>query len=288
MKTYFSIQLPDYFEPLTIRQLLKYWLVPRKWQHLLRIQEKILVNQRYHHFDELVHGNDLITLDFDFLPTNTQSYLPDDSQRPTILFEDETTLVLNKPAGIKTHPNRPDETGTMLNYLQANSPNVLIVHRLDQQTSGALLIAKSTVVVPIYNRQLSSKMMKRDYLAWIEHPQLPDSGTLTGPIASDPNDIRKFRVDPENGLPATTHFQVLKRTDHAALVKLTLETGRTHQLRVHLSHFGHPIIGDPLYNDNTHPNDKMLLHGYQLSYEQPFGFHTIQRVQAPLPTYFPK
>lgn len=286
MQTKFQIELPPNFEPLTIRQLLQSWLIPRKWQHFLRIDQAINVNHHYHHFDEQVKAHDIITLNFDFLTDNEQAYLPDFTQQPQILFEDETTLVVNKPAGIKTHPNRPDENGTMLNILQAHYPNILIVHRLDQQTSGALLVAKSTVAVPIYNRQLATKAMKRHYLAWVEDPdEQLTTGKITLPIGQDPVDQRKRCVDFNQGLTAITHYQLVKHQTGKSLLTLDLETGRTHQIRVHLAAIGHPIIGDPLYHPN-HPQQKMLLHGDQINFTPPFSF-TTKTIEAPLPDYFP-
>ena len=288
MQTHFLEYLPADLAPMTIRQLLRKWLIPRKWQHLLRIQEKITVNHHYHHFDELVHGGDLIEMNFDFLPENTQHYLPATNYQPEILYEDATTIIVNKPAGLKTHPNRPDETGSMLNFLQAEYPDILIVHRLDQQTSGALLVAKNTVAVPIYNRQLTLKVMRRDYLAWVSEPTtLSDQGGISLPIGPDPTDKRKFCVDDQSGLSAQTNYRVLRRTESAALVAISLETGRTHQIRVHFAAIGHPIVGDPLYNPAYQPAQKMLLHGYQLHFYPPFQFNE-QQISAPLPEYFPK
>ncbi|WP_125606501.1 RluA family pseudouridine synthase [Lapidilactobacillus bayanensis] len=289
MQTNFQIVLPQNFNSLTIRQLLQYWLVPKKWQHFLRIEQMITVNGRYHSFNELVQTGDLIQLDFAFLPANRQDYLTSATQKPEILFEDATTLIVNKPAGIKTHPNRPDENGTMLNLLKTNHSDVLIVHRLDQQTSGALLVAKSTVAVPIYNRQLTNKTMKRHYLAWVDDPKhILTTGKITLPIGQDPHDQRKRCVDRLNGLTATTNYQTVKHQDGRSLVALDLETGRTHQIRVHLAAIGHPIIGDPLYNPNPHSlnNGQMLLHGDQITFTPPFSF-TAKTVSAPLPEYFP-
>lgn len=288
MQTHFLEYLHADLAPMTIRQLLRKWLIPRKWQHLLRIQEKITVNHHYHHFDELVRGGDLIEMNFDFLPENTQHYLPATNYQPEILYEDATTIIVNKPAGLKTHPNRPDETGSMLNFLQAEYPDILIVHRLDQQTSGALLVAKNTVAVPIYNRQLTLKVMRRDYLAWVSEPNtLSDRGGISLSIGPDPTDKRKFCVDDQSGLAAQTNYRVLRRTESAALVAISLETGRTHQIRVHFAAIGHPIVGDPLYNPAYQPAQKMLLHGYQLHFYPPFQFNE-QQISAPLPEYFPK
>lgn len=288
MQTKFKIKLPANLQAVTVRGLLQQWLVPKKWQHFLRTEQKITVNQYYRNFNELVNADDIVTLDFVFLPTNQQTYLPDHQQHVAVLYEDDTTLIVNKPAGIKTHPNRPDENGTLMNILAANYPNIYIVHRLDQQTSGAILVAKSTVAVPIYNRQLTLKTMARHYLAWVEDVDSElTSGQISLPIGQDTTDSRKRCIDYEQGLAAITNYRVIKQRGQQSLLAISLETGRTHQIRVHLAAIGHPIIGDPLYNPKTVPNQPMLLHGDQLIFTPPFAFEPL-RVTAPLSNYFPK
>lgn len=287
MQTHFQVKLPQDFQPRSIRALLRYWLIPKKWQHFLRINQAISVNSTYHHFDELVQTGDLIDLNFDFLPANNQTYLEDASRQAEILYEDDTTIIVNKPAGIKTHPNRPDENGTMMNILKAHYPDIFIVHRLDQQTSGALLVAKSTVAVPLYNRQLATKSMARHYLAWvIDSDQQLTSAKIDLPIGQDPTDSRKRCIDFQAGLPAVTNYQLIKHENGRSLIALDLETGRTHQIRVHLATIGHPIIGDPLYNPQFQPDEKMLLHGDKITFTPPFSFET-KTIRAPLPAYFP-
>lgn len=287
MQTRFTQKLRTDFPPQSVRSLLQTWLIPRKWQHFLRCQEKVRINGTYRHFNELVHAGDIVQLDFDFLPETSQYYQPCAGHLP-ILYEDDTTVVVNKPAGLKTHPNQPDETGTVMNILQAQLQQVpLMVHRLDQQTSGALLVAKTPVVVPIYNRQLTQQIMRRDYLAWVEAgPEpLPDSGQIKLPIGQDPHDRRKRRVDFDQGQVAWTDYQVLARQDKRILVELQLHTGRTHQIRVHLAAIGHSICHDPLYQ--AADQKPMQLHGYRLNFQHPFS-HQNKTVLAPPPAYFDK
>ncbi len=284
---YFNLTLPATQPAVALRQLLQDWLIPWKWQHLLRVGQKVQVNGRYRYFNELVGPGDQISLNFDFLAAETQPYRPSPGHLP-LLYQDETTVVVNKPSGLKTHPNKPTETGSVLNILsQQLTVPPLMVHRLDQQTSGALLIATSPAVVPIFNRQLSLKTMGRDYLAWVhDQHQLPLTGAIDLPIGLDPLDRRKRQVDFKTGLPAQTNYQVQCYQAQRSLVALQLTTGRTHQLRVHLAALGHPIINDPLYDPQADLQAPMLLHGAQLHFDQPFSTNLVT-VTAPLPSYFP-
>ncbi|BDR60764.1 RNA pseudouridine synthase [Lactobacillus xylocopicola] len=254
--------------------------MPRKWRHYLRIEQNVLVNGHYRHFSDLVYPNDQVELLLNRVEPNQQPY-PASTQIPDIIYEDDNLLVINKPAGQKTHPNLA-ETNTALNdcatYL-GTTP--FIVHRLDMLTSGLLLVAKNPAVVPSLNRQLTTKTFHREYLALVTASNvLKDSGIINLPIGKDPDDQRKRMVVP-SGLNSLTNYQVLeRRANQTALVKLSLETGRTHQIRVHLAALGCPIIGDPLYNPEALPGQLLHLTAYQMSFTQPFSF---ERKQLKLP-----
>ncbi len=273
-------------EKISIRQLLQKWLIPKKWQHFLRIEQKVLVNGTYHTFNSIVQDGDKITLNFDFPPrTVDQDYLPG-TRKLDIAYEDDDVIVVNKAANIKTHPNLPTETDSLFNdvqtYLSPNKP--FMVHRIDMLTSGLVLISKSPYLVPIFNRELTSKTLKRQYIAVVRllKPIIND-GSIDLPIGPDENDKRKRSIS-SSGQPALTDYKILRKNSRYALLKLNLHTGRTHQIRVHLVSQGWPIVNDVLYNPE-YPTGNMLLCANELSYQVPFS-NQFQTVTTDLPSEF--
>ncbi|GAF39615.1 ribosomal large subunit pseudouridine synthase D [Agrilactobacillus composti DSM 18527 = JCM 14202] len=159
-----------------------------------------------------------------------------------------------------------------------------ILHRLDMATSGLIVFAKNPLVVPILNAKFRDKIIHRHYIALIQrHPNLPATGQITAPIGLDPNDKRKRQVRTD-GLPAKTGYEILAENNNYQLLKLTLETGRTHQIRVHLAHIGAPIIGDPLY-ETPQSFPRLMLHAYQLDLSLPFTDQQVA-IQTPYPAIF--
>lgn len=275
-------------QPVTIRHLLqKQWLMPKRIVHYLRIRRNILINGSYHSMNEIVHPGDRIKMNFvgDEFRTGSSNYLPDKDYHLNILYEDDNLLVVNKFGGQKMHPNEQGETGTLMNdvsgYLQGSKNAAYIIHRLDKETSGAVIVAKNPIVVPIIDKRMAAGEIHRSYLA-VVFGQLQGKGVIDEPIGDDPSDVRKRKVNGVNSQSAVTEYTCIKSNRDATLLSLKLKTGRTHQLRVHLSYLGHPIIGDPIYNQ---PADHMLLHGYKQSLVMPFSNKRIE-IQAPLPPYF--
>ncbi|WP_283587588.1 RluA family pseudouridine synthase [Limosilactobacillus viscerum] len=276
--------------PRSVRSLLHdQWLLPDRYIHFLRRRHHVLVNGQYRYMNERVAPGDVITMTFngdEFRAPAANDYVPTVMPQLAVLYENRDLLVINKPQGEKSHPNEAGETGTVMNdvegYLQGTNDGAYMVHRLDQETSGAMVVAKNPVVVPVLNRLISDGMIHREYLAVVSG-QMQGRGVLDWPIGKDPDDKRKYCVAGRGAKPARTDYQVVATSPERSVVRLRLETGRTHQIRVHLAHSGHPIIGDPLYNCDG--GSQMLLHGITQRLLLPFSFEKIV-IQAPLPPYF--
>ncbi|WP_048000323.1 RluA family pseudouridine synthase [Lactiplantibacillus herbarum] len=284
----YQLTIPPSLNDQTIRACLQSWLLPKRIQGQLRQTRRIKLNQVIVSIAQQVHTGDQLQLTFidtDFRTPNS-NYLPDSTATPIILYRNADLLVVNKAAGVKSHPNQPGEIGSVLNHLAASlAPEApYMVHRLDQMTSGAMLIALNPVVVPILDRLISEKQIHRTYYAWVRGHFPTTAGEFTAPIGHDPLDKRKRWVNTVDAQSALTHYQVLRTTANQSLVELTLETGRTHQLRVHLAASGHPIIGDPLYDRPTNA-PRLLLHARALDLQLPFSTTRVM-VPAPLPTIF--
>lgn len=193
----------------------------------------------------------------------------------SIAYEDDYVLVINKPSNLATIPSREHPTGTLANgllfyYDQHNIPSTVhIVTRLDKDTSGLLLVAKNRFVHHMLSQQHKEKNVKRVYRA-IVHGKLPTNmGTIDAPIGRKVTSIieREVRAD---GQKAITHYQVEKSFDDMTLVKVMLETGRTHQIRVHFAHLGHPLVGDDLYGGQADKLKRQALHSAELTFYHPF------------------
>lgn len=176
-----------------------------------------------------------------------------------IVCEDRSLLVINKPAGLTVHPAPGNPDRTLVNALLAHCGESLsgiggvarpgIVHRLDKDTSGLMVVAKTDAAHRFLSEQIESRSMKRTYQAIVWGTPSPAAGTIQGNIGRSPRNRKKMAVVNHGGKHAVTHYRVLEPLGIASLVECRLETGRTHQIRVHMAHFGHPLLGDPLYGN---------------------------------------
>ncbi|MCM1369877.1 MAG: RluA family pseudouridine synthase [Candidatus Amulumruptor caecigallinarius] len=190
-----------------------------------------------------------------------------------IVYEDEYLLVVNKPPGMVVHPGHGNYSGTLVNALayhfkenpdyDVNDPRLGLVHRIDKDTSGLLVVAKTPEAKTDLGLQFFNKTTRREYIALVWGDFSDDSGTITGSIARNPRDKLKMAVmpDPSMGKHAVTHYKVIERFGYVTMVKCVLETGRTHQIRVHMLHKGHP-----LFNDERYGGDKVLKGNKSSSY----------------------
>ena len=199
-----------------------------------------------------------------------------------VVHEDESILVIDKPPGLVVHPGSGNRSGTLLNALLAHAPLLAglpragIVHRLDKDTSGLLAVAKTESAQTSLVRQLQARSVKRDYLT-VVHGQLASGGTVDAPVGRDVR-VRTRMAITSSGKPARTHYRVVERFAHATVVDCSLETGRTHQIRVHMRSIGHPILGDPTYGLRGHAVDgiaRQALHARRLELKHPRTSDTV-------------
>lgn len=272
-----SIQLPQSFNEQSVRDALeKEWLVPRKVRHFLRTRKNVAINGKTALFHDTVKAGDTLTLTFEASDYPQPTHQLGIAANVNVLYEDDYLIILNKPAGMKTHPNQPQEQDTLLNHLAAylapNKQFPYVVHRLDKETSGAIVFAKHPFVLPILGRQLEEKQIYRRYQA-IVAGKLTENQTINKKIGRDRHDRRKRIIDEKNGAVAITHVTIAHQAKKQTALYCILETGRTHQIRVHLASIGHPILGDPLYH--PHPQGRLLLHASELHLVHPFSKETI-------------
>ncbi|WP_220751352.1 RluA family pseudouridine synthase [Apilactobacillus xinyiensis] len=260
--------------------LSKKLLIPKHLIYSLRKDKRILVNQKYLPMNFNVKNSDKLSLKFQDSDFNLpiQNILPDESRTIPIVYENDDLIVVNKPKGIKTHPNYKLEKGTLMNFIEAylnqKNQHAYMIHRLDKETSGLIIIGKNPAVVPILIRLIKDKAIKRCYLAWVEGVVTKKRGVINQPIGLDSHDPRKRKINGANAKNALTKYKLITTKNNKSLLALELETGRTHQIRVHLSSIHHPIIGDPLYNSNKY-DCRMFLHAWKLKLILPFSMKSI-------------
>jgi len=215
---------------------------------------------------------------------------PSDWMDLNILYEDDFTLVVNKPPGIEVHPSEKGQRRTLANavaaYYEMTGQDLRVrhIHRLDKETTGPILYAKNEFAQYLYDKAMREKKIGRIYLALAEGVILQDKGKIDRPIGQDRHHPTRRRVS-ETGDPAVTRFRVVERFENHTLVRLELETGRTHQIRVHLSHIGHPVAGDGMYGGHRDLIARQALHGEKLVWNHPWTKEKLE-VQAPLPDDF--
>ena len=215
-----------------------------------------------------------------------------------ILYEDDHLAIVNKPAGLVVHPAAGHEAGTLVNALLSHCPlseiggvqRPGIVHRLDKDTTGAIAIAKTDLAYQNLQAQLKAKTARREYLGVVYGAPKTDFGTIDQPIGRHLVDRKKMAVVPEEkgGRPSVTHWRVQERLGNYTVIHFQLETGRTHQIRVHSAHMGHPIVGDPVYSSGRDVGVNLpgqALHAWRLTLQHPVTGESIQAT-APLPSHF--
>ena len=243
-----------------------------KVQRLIE-EEKILVNGKNVTSNYKVKVNDFIEVkeeDMDFSVDVEKENIPLD-----IVYEDEYLLIINKKSGMVTHPAPGNYTGTLVNALlykfdlEGDPIRPGIVHRLDKDTSGLMVVAKDEKTHELLSNMIKEKKVERHYLALVEGVINHETGTIDAPIGRDINNRQKMAVTEFNSKDSITHFKVLERFKDKTLVECVLETGRTHQIRVHMAYIHHPVVNDPIYNKKKADSFGQLLHSKSIRFIHP-------------------
>jgi 23S rRNA pseudouridine1911/1915/1917 synthase len=203
-----------------------------------------------------------------------------------VAYEDDDLLIVNKPPFMVVHPTRSHQEGTLANavtyYFRERGENYIVrlVNRIDRDTSGLVMIAKSQFAHQAMAKQMDDNVVEKYYIAVVKG-LLEGKGTIDAPI-DRPNEIALKREVLEEGYPAVTHYEALKSGNNMSSLLIKLDTGKTHQIRVHMSYIGHPIVGDHLYGEESHDIDRQALHAYRLSFKSLRTGDYVQ-VEAPIP-----
>ena len=244
-----------------------------KIQKLIK-DEKILVNEKVVNNNYKVNLEDEICIldnseleEIDIKPSNLEV---------DVIYEDDDLLVINKKSGMVTHPAPGNYEDTLVNALMGKynlSHDKIrpgIVHRLDKDTSGLMVVAKNDYIHDKLSKMIQNKVVERYYIALVNGTFNHETGTIDAPIGRDTKYREKMTVTSQNSKRAVTHFKVLKRYKNYTLIECKLETGRTHQIRVHMKYINHPVVNDPLYSKLVSDNNfGQLLHSYKIKFPHP-------------------
>ena len=253
---------------------------------LKKMEESILLNGKWVYLRDLLHTGDVLTV---HIQEEESSELVPPMELPLdIIYEDEDIMVLNKPAGMPTHPSMDNYYNTLANglawYFQQQGKAFIFrcSNRLDRDTSGLTLVSKHMVSGNILSTMTLNREIHREYRAIVRGSVQPSEGTIDVPLGRKEGSIIERTVDYEKGERAVTHYKVIEESNGHSLVALKLETGRTHQIRIHMKHIGFPLIGDYLYNPDMEFMTRQALHSYRMCFRHPMTGEEMEFI-APLP-----
>lgn len=270
--------------------------VSRSFIQKLLKQQQVTVNDNTVKANYVIKENDAVSI---HVPEAVEPEIVPEDIPLDILYEDADVLVVNKPKNMVVHPAPGHYSGTLVNAVMFHCKDNLsgingvlrpgIVHRIDKDTTGSLIICKNDVAHNSLAAQLKEHSIHRKYVAIVHGILKEDEGTINAPIGRNPNDRMKMAVNYKNGKDAITHYKVLQRLNNYTYVECVLETGRTHQIRVHMASIQHPLLGDNIYGPAKCPYklEGQTLHARDLGFTHPVSGEYIE-VSAPLPEYFEK
>ena len=255
----------------TVREFLQGYHLSRKKIHEMYMNKKVRLNGNSVSFETILHASDELAIalfeeeEIDFLPQKMPL---------EIIYEDHHLLIINKPAGLMVHPDQKDGKGTLANGVayyyerRGMKHRVRYIHRLDTETSGGIIFAKTYLAHSLLDYWLSEKKIRRWYVALVSGTLKTKKGKIDAPIGRDRHHGARRRVS-SKGDRALTYYQLKRQYQGYALVELELKTGRTHQIRVHMSHLGHPLLGDVLYGGAKDKMKRLALHSARIEMLHP-------------------
>lgn len=287
MNRIFTYIIPVEFEGQTILSFLKHKQYSSPIiTHLKRTELGILLNDQWRRVRDILHTDDILKITL--AETTTSDNIVPSPLPLSIVYEDEDLMVVNKAPNTPIHPSQGNYDNTLANavaylYQKRNEPFVYrCMNRLDRDTSGLLILAKNMYSASLLSSMIKNREIHREYLA-IATGFVPEQGIIDQPIGRVDGSTIEREVNPVTGDPARTHFKRIAYKNGYSLVSLKLETGRTHQIRVHMKFIGHPLPGDFLYNPDYSIIDRQALHSYRLSFSHPITKEPLI-FTAPLPT----
>lgn len=282
-----SYDIDSHSEGLRIEQFLRRkGYSAQNLSTIKRMPESILVNGVHYYMKQTLKAGDRLLVRIQ--ETESSRNIPPVCAPLSIVYEDEDLIVVNKPAGMPIHPSLNNYTNSLANalawyYQQQGKPFIFrCCNRLDRDTSGLTVVAKHLVSGNILSTMTKKKEVRREYLAVVRGHIVPESGTISAPLARKGGTIIERIVDFDRGEPAVTHYRLVREANGHSLVSLQLETGRTHQIRIHLKHLGFPLVGDYLYNPDMEYISRQALHSFRLSFPHPITGEAMD-FTAPLP-----
>jgi 23S rRNA pseudouridine1911/1915/1917 synthase len=268
-----ELTVPPQQAGLRLDQFLATPLGSRAHAQQLIDAERVRVNGRPRPKRQLLQAGDVVEVEEPPIDAALEDGSP---AQFGVVYEDEYLLVVDKPAGVVVHPARGHATGTLAQALGGRAAGgeeawrAGIVHRLDRDTSGLLVVAKRDDVHRALKSLLTARRLRREYLALVDGHPSARSGTIDAPIGRDRRHRVKVSIDTDQPRPARTHFEIERLLPETALLRVVLETGRTHQIRVHLAAIGHPVTGDPTYGvAGRYGLTRQFLHAQRLTFEHP-------------------